>query len=208
MSNIDPLIERNRAFAATDARQDLPLIPRQQAFLITCLDPRVDPSLVLGLEPGDAMVVRNAGGRVTPAVIQDVAFIAFLGEQMSPDGPLFEVAIIHHTQCGTGFLADEMTRRAFAGRTAYGESALAATAVTDPAATVRADVERLLTASQVSPRISVSGTSTTWTPAASPPSSSPHPRITSQGLRSCRHVHRREACRRDSAAVLPGRRPP
>ena len=100
MSNIDPLIERNRAFAATDARQDLPLIPRQQAFLITCLDPRVDPSFVLGLEPGDAMVVRNAGGRVTPAVIQDVAFIAFLGEQMSPDGPLFEVAVLHHTQCG------------------------------------------------------------------------------------------------------------
>jgi carbonic anhydrase len=157
MSNFGLLLARNRVFAATNVWRDVPMIPRQQAFLITCLDPRVDPGVVLGLEPGDALVVRNAGGRVTDAVIGDVAFISFMGEQLMPAGPLFEVAVLHHTQCGTGLLADEKPRQLFARRTGYDEAVLAATAVTDPAVTVRADVEKLLSAGQVSPRITVSG---------------------------------------------------
>jgi carbonic anhydrase len=45
-------------------------------FLVTCLDPRVDPAAFLGIELGDAPVIRNAGGRVTEAVINDIAFIS------------------------------------------------------------------------------------------------------------------------------------
>jgi carbonic anhydrase len=48
--------------------------------VITCIDPRVDPAAILGLELGEAMVLRNVGGRVTPAVIHDVAFISDLGQ--------------------------------------------------------------------------------------------------------------------------------
>lgn len=100
---------------------------------------------------------RNAGGRLTVGAIEDVAFISYMVETMGLEGPLFEVAVIHHTQCGTGFLADESFRHGFAGRTGFDEKALADEAVTDPAATVRADVGRLLAAPQVSPRITVSG---------------------------------------------------
>jgi len=156
--NIDRLLDRNRAFARSDARQNLHgLMPRQQVFVITCIDPRVDPAAVLGLQLGDAPVLRNAGGRVTAGAIEDVAFISYMVETMGLEGPLFEVAVIHHTQCGTGFLADESFRHGFAGRTGFDEKALADEAVTDPAATVRADVGRLLAAPQVSPRITVSG---------------------------------------------------
>src|SRR5215469_9204667 len=102
MSNLDPLLERNRAFQDSGAYAGLSLMPRHAVFIVTCLDPRVDPADFLGLGLGDAPVVRNAGGRVTEAVIDDVAFISYMIGMMMTEGPLFEVAVIHHTGCGTG----------------------------------------------------------------------------------------------------------
>ena len=157
MSNLRPLLERNRAFAAAGAYAGLAIMPRQQVFLVTCLDPRVDPAAFLGVQLGDAPVIRNAGGRVTEAVINDIAFISYLARTMIPDGPLFEVAVVHHTGCGTGFLADPAFRSAFAAGTGLDEAALAAEAVIDPAATVRADVKRLRSSPKVPPQISISG---------------------------------------------------
>jgi carbonic anhydrase len=157
MSQLQQLLERNRAFAATGAQAGLAIMPRQQVLVVTCLDPRVDPAAFLGVELGDAPVIRNAGGRVTDAVISDIAFISYLARTMMPDGPLFEVAVIHHTGCGTGFLADPAFRAGFAARTGQDEAALAAQAVTDADATVRADVRRLLSSPQPLPQISVSG---------------------------------------------------
>ena len=84
--------------------------------MITCLDPRVDPAHFLGLGLSDAMVVRNVGGRVTPEVINEVAFIGLLAENMLGEGALFEVAVIHHSQCGTGALADDTFRHSYARR--------------------------------------------------------------------------------------------
>ena len=73
------------------------------------------------------------------------------------DDRLFEVAVIQHTQCGTGFLANPGFRRQAAAATGLDEGALEASAVTDPQHTVRADVERLLAAPVLSPKVSVSG---------------------------------------------------
>jgi carbonic anhydrase len=59
MTNIDMLLERNRAFARTNARDrvpTIPFIPNRQGFVITCIDPRVDPAAVLGLQLGDALI--------------------------------------------------------------------------------------------------------------------------------------------------------
>jgi carbonic anhydrase len=72
-------------------------------------------------------------------------------------GPLFEVAVIHHTQCGMGFLADPGFRRRAAEATGLSEAALEASAVADPQVTVKTDVERLLTSPSLSPTVSVSG---------------------------------------------------
>ena len=102
-------------------------------------------------------MVRNVGGRVTQEVINDVAFIGQMAEIMLPDGPLFEVAVIHHTQCGAGALADDAFRRRFAERIGADESILREHAVLDPIATVTDDVERLRSAGAISPRIAVSG---------------------------------------------------
>ena len=75
MSQLDPLLQRNLRFAESRAFQGVSIMPRIPVFLVTCLDPRVDPAAVLGVELGDVVSVRNAGGRVTDAVIEDVAFI-------------------------------------------------------------------------------------------------------------------------------------
>jgi carbonic anhydrase len=90
-------------------------------------------------------------------VINDVAFIGQLAENVRPDGRLFEVAVIHHTQCGTGALADDTFRRTYAERIGAEESTLREHAVIDPMETVTRDVERLRSAPQISPRVTVSG---------------------------------------------------
>ena len=71
---IDTALERNRAFAAAAGHEGAVVFPNLQLFVITCLDPRTDPAHFLGLGLSDAMVVRNVGGRVTPEVINDVAY--------------------------------------------------------------------------------------------------------------------------------------
>jgi carbonic anhydrase len=156
-AGIESALERNRAFAAAGGHEGAVVFPSLRLFVITCLDPRVDPGHFLGLGLSDAMVIRNVGGRVTPEVINDVAFIGQLAETALPDGPLFEVAVIHHTQCGTGALADDTFRRRYAQRIEAEESTLREHAVLDPAETVTRDVERLLSAPAISPRVTVSG---------------------------------------------------
>ena len=156
-TNVGPALERNRVFAAERGQEGAVVFPRLRLFVITCMDPRVDPAHFLGLSLGDALVVRNGGGRVTAEVINNVAFIAQLAETVVPDGPLFEVAVIHHTQCGSGALADGTFRRRYAERIGTRESGLQEYAVLDPAATVTHDVELLRSAPAVSERVAVSG---------------------------------------------------
>jgi carbonic anhydrase len=157
LGGIDSALSRNRAFAAAGGHEGAVVFPTLRLFVITCLDPRVDPAQFLGIGMSDAMVIRNVGGRVTPEVINDVAFIGQLGEMAVPDGPLFEVAVIHHNQCGTGVLADDGFRGRYAERIGADESALREVAVLDPAATVGHDVELLRSAGAISPRVSFSG---------------------------------------------------
>jgi carbonic anhydrase len=160
MTRMTPLLERNERFAATYTPAQLGP-PTEQVLIVSCLDHRVDPAIVLGLQLGEAPVIRNAGGRITEAVIDDIAYLAFLAEQLfgrqGPADTLFEVAVVHHTQCGTGFLADPDFRRRAAEATGVPEAALDASAVADPDVTVKADVERLLASPLLSPKVSVSG---------------------------------------------------
>ena len=160
MTHLDVLLDRNRAFAATDARTRgpaVPFVPNMQAFVLTCIDPRVDPADVFGLALGDAIVERTVGGRVTPAVLQDIGWITHLHRVLTPDADWFELAVVHHTDCGSALLADDALRKGFADAGGYDEAALAALAVTDPLESVRADVAALLASPMVDDRVAVSG---------------------------------------------------
>jgi carbonic anhydrase len=156
MPQLTELLHRNREFAAAvdPARLAMPSreqLPERILVVLTCLDPRVEPAGFLGLRTGEAGVLRNAGGRVDDRVAEDIAYLA------ARFGLRIDVAVIHHTQCGTGFLADPAFRRQAAEATGVPEAALEATAVTDPYVTVKADVERLLASPLLSPKVSVSG---------------------------------------------------
>jgi carbonic anhydrase len=135
----------------------LPFIPRLNLYIVTCIDCRVDPAEILGVRLGEALVQRNIGGRITPALIQDIAYASYLVATKAPQGPWFEVAIIHHTDCGSTLLADDDLRHGFAQRVGIDERTLADTPVLDPARTVRTDVERVLWADPIPPDVLVSG---------------------------------------------------
>ena len=160
MTNIKTLLDRNLAFARTDAKDKvpaIPFIPNMQVYVLTCVDPRVDPAEILGLELGDAIVARNIGGRVTDAVLADLGWVCHLHENRTPDADWFELAVVHHTDCGSGLFTDPDLRGSFAGKYGYDDGALSALAVLDPSQTARADVEKLLAAPQLAPQVKVSG---------------------------------------------------
>ncbi|MFG1869732.1 carbonic anhydrase [Micromonospora arborensis] len=155
---MDDLLQRNVRFAATDAKDrvpEVPFVPNQQLYVITCLDPRVDPAFIFDLALGDAIVARTLGGRVTPAVLQDLAWISYLHEVKAPDADWFDLAVVQHTGCGRG-LDDKALLKGFAER-GGDDAALVDQAVFDPAQTVPGDVETLVSAPLLSPRIKVSG---------------------------------------------------
>jgi carbonic anhydrase len=159
-SNIASLLERNKSFADSGVWRNappLPFLPFKQLYVVTCIDPRTDPAQFLELGFGDAIVARTVGGRVTDAVIQDLSYIGYLVETKAPDGPYFEAAIIHHTDCGSRLLEDAELRHGFAQRSGYDEQMLARLPATVPADTVRADVAKTIAAPQISRRITVSG---------------------------------------------------
>jgi carbonic anhydrase len=135
----------------------LPFIPNLNLYLVTCTDCRVDPAQVLGVRLGDALVQRNIGGRITLAIIRDIAYAGYLVETKAPEGPYFEVAIIHHTDCGSTLLADDELRHGFAQHVGADERTLTDTPVLDPARTVQTDVNRVLWAEEIPQNVSVSG---------------------------------------------------
>ncbi|WP_433893697.1 carbonic anhydrase [Streptomyces sp. CA-111067] len=155
-SNFAVFQERNARFAATDAKKkvpEIPFIPFKQVYVITCVDPRVEPAAILGVELGEAIVARNIGGRITPSVIKDLLWICHLHEEKTPDADWFEVAVIHHTDCGSGLFADEELRRGYAARGGHDEQTAADMAVLDPAKTVQQDIELLRAAPELASSI-------------------------------------------------------
>jgi carbonic anhydrase len=139
--SIDELVQRNAGFAAGGTFADLSFPTNQTLRVIGCVDSRVDPSHVLGLELGEAVVMRNIGGRVTPAVLRSWATLAKLGQPRSDgqsDGGPPHMVILHHTDCGIKQLAryPELLAEFFEIPVADLDTKV----VSDPRAAVRIDV--------------------------------------------------------------------
>jgi carbonic anhydrase len=92
MSNFDQFMQANGQYAVHFSKGDLPASPKRKIAVIVCMDARLDPARFLGLEEGDAHVIRNAGGRAADAIRSLVISQQLLGTR--------EVAVIHHTDCG------------------------------------------------------------------------------------------------------------
>ena len=139
MRNVEILLERNARLAAGQppdpAGERLP-----GGLLLTCVDPRVDPAHVLGRGAGESAVLRNPGGRVTPALLESLEVLAHVG--FARPGVIPELIVMHHTDCGLSHIGPEH-RGLLASYFGIGEGELDARQVGDPAASVRFDVELL-----------------------------------------------------------------
>jgi carbonic anhydrase len=144
MSDLDVLIGRNRHFAQRFADGGLSIRPRLSTVVLSCLDARVDPARIFELELGDAAVIRNAGGRVTEGVLNDLAVVGFLaGGRPGVSAMKPEIVVVHHTDCGMSRLADPEAQRVLGERLGVEPSEVANMAITDPSKSVQSDVERL-----------------------------------------------------------------
>jgi carbonic anhydrase len=93
----------NELYADSFSKGDLPTPPRRRLAIVTCMDARLDPAKFLGLEEGDAHVIRNAGGLVTEDAIRSLVISHWLlGTE--------EVAVIAHTDCGMLTFSNEDLR--------------------------------------------------------------------------------------------------
>jgi carbonic anhydrase len=93
MSVSDDLVRNNESYAGSFKKGDLPLPPAKHVAVVACMDARLDVHKILGLQEGDAHVIRNAGGAVTDDVIRSLAISQrLLGTK--------EIILIHHSDCG------------------------------------------------------------------------------------------------------------
>lgn len=138
----DILSTRNTEFMAHTFTAGLPIMPTLNTMVIGCADPRVDPAHILGLRPGEAVVVRNVGGRITPATLQTMALLGAIPrlEGIAPPAE-FNLIVLHHTDCGITRLA--RTPDMLAGYFGIGVEDLPAKEVSDPHAAVAADIAAL-----------------------------------------------------------------
>jgi carbonic anhydrase len=108
MNLSDTVIDRNATFAGHGYRPELRIMPVLKTIVIGCVDPRVDPTEVLGTGPGDVAAIRNVGGRVTPGVLAELAMLRRVTQSAGGDiGAGWELVVLHHTDCGITRLVDE-----------------------------------------------------------------------------------------------------
>jgi carbonic anhydrase len=104
MSVTDELLKNAEAYAESFDKGDLPLPPARKVAVVACMDARLIPTRVLGLEEGEAHIIRNAGGVVTDDEIRSLAISQrLLGTE--------EIILIHHTDCGMLTFSDDEFRR-------------------------------------------------------------------------------------------------
>ena len=104
MSVTDELVRNAESYAEGFENRDLPRLPGRRIAIVACMDARLNPYTLLGLQDGDAHVIRNAGGVITDDEIRSLAISQrLLGTE--------EIILIHHTDCGMLTFQDDDFRR-------------------------------------------------------------------------------------------------
>ena len=150
MNGFDSLLKRNKDFASQQSAAGTlmpslpPALPNVKAIIIGCADMRVDPAHVLGIKPGEAVVIRNIGGRITPGLLEQLGLLGRIGEvagEIPGGGGEFHIIVLQHTDCGITRLVGNPAMLAHYFQ--IPEAELKTKTVTDPRAAVAADVASL-----------------------------------------------------------------
>jgi carbonic anhydrase len=103
MSSTDELVSNNSSYAAGFTKGDLPLPPAKKVAVLACMDARLDPAKALGLQEGDAHVIRNAGGVASEDALRSLVISQrLLGTE--------EIILVHHTDCGMETFSDDAVK--------------------------------------------------------------------------------------------------
>jgi carbonic anhydrase len=104
MSTTDDLLRNAEQYAERFDKGDLPIPPARKVAVVACMDARMIPTRILGLDEGDAHVIRNAGGVVTDDTIRSLAISQRL---LATE----EIVLLHHTECGMLTFTDDEFKR-------------------------------------------------------------------------------------------------
>src|SRR5262249_49710923 len=152
MSYFESILEHNKGLAAQQSAAgtlmpSLPgALPNVKAIIIGCADMRVDPAHVLGVKPGEAVVMRNIGGRITPGLLEQLGLLGRIGEvagEIPGGGGEVHLVVLQHTDCGLTRLVGDPSM--LTGYFQIQETELKRKAVTDPRTAVSVDVALLRT---------------------------------------------------------------
>jgi carbonic anhydrase len=144
------LFEGNERYAAMDHEVAATGVARRGLAIVTCIDSRIDPLAVFGLEPGDAKILRNAGARVTDDVVRSLAIaVAMLG--------VTRVAIVQHTNCAMQSSTSAELVAAVRGSARQADPDFDPRAITEHAEVLPADVALLLSSPLLPDGIMVGG---------------------------------------------------
>ena len=149
MTVIDELLQNATSYAESFDKADLALPPARRIAIVACMDARLNPHALLGLEEGDAHVIRNAGGVITDDEIRSLAISQrLLGTE--------EIMLIHHTDCGMLTFTDDELRRQIQDETGV-KPAWAAEAFDDLEEDVRQSIARIKSSPFIPRKDSVRG---------------------------------------------------
>lgn len=139
---VSTLTARNADFARHRFVPGRSMMPALKTLVIGCVDPRVDPAHVLGLADGDALVIRNIGGRWTPGALQTMATLRAIAEvEGGTPGPGWSLIVLQHTDCGITRLGGQP--ELVAGTFGIDAADLPAKGVGDPRVAVAVDVAEI-----------------------------------------------------------------
>jgi carbonic anhydrase len=143
---LEKLAQGNAGFSTHRFASGLKIIPSLKVFIIGCVDPRVDPAQVLGLELGEAAMIRNIGGRVTSSVLDELLLLRKLTQTAGGDFDQgWNFVVLQHTDCG--ILRMQGEQEGLANFFGVDRGSLDAKSVPDPFAAVHVDVSMLRNAS-------------------------------------------------------------
>jgi carbonic anhydrase len=135
MSTREEILSANEAYASTFEKGDLPMPPARRFAVVTCMDARIDPAKLLGLEEGDAHVIRNAGGLVTDDALRSLVISHWLlGTR--------EAFVIGHSDCGMLTFSNDDLRDRLASEAGADASSIDFHPFSDLAESVRSSVRK------------------------------------------------------------------
>lgn len=150
MTIVPEILAANERYVASFEKGDLATPPAKKVAVLTCMDARIDPAKALGLEEGDAHIIRNAGGRASADAIRSLV----ISQQLLGT---VEVVVMHHTDCGMLTFQNEELRARIAENLNADASDIDFLPFSDLLESVHEDVEKIRRSPFIPDEISVSG---------------------------------------------------